>query len=101
MTDDYEIDDSIAQQRLHLHRAIADIPKIDRDIPDNAYLIGWVLMAEFMDSNGARWFVSRRGTDGGESDLMPWEEKGYLVHLLDEWRAATVRREFRNDLGEE
>lgn len=72
-------------QRRHLHDAIAQLPELDGDLPDAAYLVGWVVLAEFADPDGSRWWCTRRGTDGGDCDLMPWTEKGYLRHALDGW----------------
>jgi hypothetical protein len=82
--------DGPGAQRTHLHDAIARLPPLDDEIPDGAFLVGWVLVAEFADPDGSRWFVRRRGTDGGERDLMPWTEKGYLHEALDSWRAGDV-----------
>lgn len=87
-------------QRRHLHDAIAAVPKLDPELPDGAYLAGWVLMAEYVDPDGSRWWVTRRGTDGGEKDLMPWTEKGYLQHALDRWRASDLGRELDDRHGE-
>lgn len=84
----------VVQQRQHLHGAIARLPSIDPALPANAYLAGWITIAEFVDPDGSRWFCTRTGTDGGDSDLMPWTEKGYLSHRLDARQAGLVADEF-------
>jgi hypothetical protein len=77
-------DDGIVRQRRHLHAAVAQVPPLDDEMPDGAFLVGWVLIAEFADPDGSRWFTARTGTDGGESELPPWGSKGYIAHALDE-----------------
>jgi hypothetical protein len=81
-------DESYQRQRHHLNEAISELPAMEDILPDEAYLTGWVMVAEFVDAKGGRWFCTRRGTDGGERDLMPWAEKGLLHELLE---SHTVR----------
>lgn len=71
-------------QRQVLHDAIAQVPSLDDEMPDTAFLVGWVLIAEFADPDGGRWFSTRSGTDGGETDVTAWAAKGYLEHARDE-----------------
>lgn len=89
--------DPVTTQRQHLHNAITELPKMDPEIPDAAYLVGWVTIAEFADPDGSRWFCERRGTDGGERDLMPWQVKGYLSHARDDWAAFAISRRLAED----
>jgi hypothetical protein len=84
--------DEVVTQRRHLHEAIQELPKLDSELDDSAYLTGWVLVAEFAAPDGSRWFCSRRGTDGGDKDLMPWTEKGYIRELEDSWTSRDVAR---------
>lgn len=80
----WERDEAVRQQRRTVHDAVAQIPVLDDEMPDGAFLIGWVLVAEFADPDGGRWFSSRSGTDGGESDVPAWTAKGYMAHAHDE-----------------
>jgi hypothetical protein len=70
--DDHELDD--------IAEAIANANPTD----GHAVLIGWVAVAEFMDTSGHRWLVVRSGTTP-ESDHVTtsWQRRGYLHEVLE------------------
>lgn len=72
-----EDDDTIARS---LESSVQKV--VERDLDDKGTMIvGWVLVAEFVDSNGQRALVT---TSGGTSGDRPpeWQRDGYLVSAL-------------------
>jgi hypothetical protein len=54
----------------------------DGPLPEGCMLRSFVVVAEFVDPDGSRWFSYRNG-DASGGGLMPWEQKGLLSHALD------------------
>lgn len=51
----------------------------EQDAPGGGVLVGWVLVAEWMGTDGERW-LSRLAMD-----LPSWQVRGYLNEALHHW----------------
>ena len=74
--------------RDYLHRSIQDTTTLDDNPGDSlngAHLMGWVVIAEWMDPNGERWISMGSADATGEDRAADWQVKGYLTHALHEW----------------
>lgn len=74
-----------AGQHEHLSAALQAIVGLDPEISEGSFLVGYVVLAEYADPDGSRWFVSRQG-DAFGPELYPWAEEGYLrqgMRILD------------------
>ena len=72
---------SWTQKRAALHEAIQrDAAPSDEP---GAVLTGWVLIAEFLDTEGAKWLAMRSGPE----ELTAWAREGFLHRALydDSW----------------
>ena len=74
--------------RQRIGQAIqADGPDFDCDIRPGtvATVTGWVVVAEWMDSEGVKWLSKNSGDAGGDT-LTLWQMKGMLHEaLLGDW----------------
>jgi hypothetical protein len=49
-----------------------------------AVLVGWVAVAEFMDSDGHRWLMVRSGTaPDADHQTTSWQRRGYMHEVLE------------------
>lgn len=48
------------------------------------FLIGYVVVAEWIDSEGNRWLTRRSATGQGEY-IPAWQMRGYLNEALNHW----------------
>lgn len=55
---------------------------------EDAMLLGWVVMAEWMDPEGHRWLSRLSGLAGGDRSAPDWQLKGYLHTGLYEWEES-------------
>ncbi len=71
--------------RLRIGEAIqADAPELD-ELDQTAICTGWVVVAEWMDTKGARWLSKNSGDAAGEG-LTSWSMNGMLHEaLVGEW----------------
>ena len=80
-------DESYAPDRRHarqqLHDAIQGTTGGSSQLEDTV-LVGWVLVAEWMDGDGERWLSNLSGCNGGESSPPSWQAQGYLHNTLHE-----------------
>jgi hypothetical protein len=56
-----------------------------QDELEDAVLVGWVLVSEWMDPTGERWLSKMSGSNGGDSGPTRWTERGYLHEALYNW----------------
>lgn len=70
--------------RKRIHEAV-QATNDQQDELDDALLVGWVLVAEWMDPEGDRWLSKVSGTNGGEDSPNSWTERGYLHEVLYHW----------------
>lgn len=66
---------------FELAESIAD--KVQPDI-ESAFLLGYVVLAEWMDADGTRWLTRNAGN--GQGEFIPaWQLNGYLNEALNNW----------------
>lgn len=51
---------------------------------DGGFLLGYVLISEWMTGEGKRWLSAQSGTGAGE-DIPPWQVHGYMHEVLNNW----------------
>lgn len=76
------IDETSVRKRLH--DSIQGTNDQDDEV-QGAVLIGFVVVGEWMDSEGGRWLTRMDGTNGGEAALTTWQSQGYLHNALNDW----------------
>lgn len=69
--------------RQRLHDAIQSTHETEEDL-EGGVLIGWTVVAEWMDGEGKRWLSGLSGSNGGEDDPPIWQTQGYLYNALHE-----------------
>jgi len=58
------------------------------DSLEGAVLVGFVVVAEWMDPEGKRWLSSSDGSGNGEEGLVTWQTRGYLSERLYDWECV-------------
>ena len=72
--------------RQTIHDAI-QASRNDNEKLDQAVLVGWIVIAEWVGSDGTRSLVRMSGTAGGAQPA-PWQTRGYLHEaLFGQWKA--------------
>ena len=75
--------EDLVARKQKIHDAVQESTRSDADLGE-AVLIGWVVVAEWMDGDGARW-LSRMGSPADPSRSLPaWQSTGYLHYALTE-----------------
>jgi hypothetical protein len=67
--------------RKRIHAAVQESNDSDPSI-EGAILIGYVMVAEWMDPEGERWLSTISGIQGGDDSPPPWQVEGYLHNVL-------------------
>jgi hypothetical protein len=49
---------------------------------NGAVLVGFVVLAEWMDPEGRKWMSSNEGNGDGSDGLVSWQVRGYLTERL-------------------
>ena len=76
----------MGDSRQAIHDAI-QASRNDNEKLDQAVLVGWIVIAEWVASDGTRSLVRMSGTAGG-SQPAPWQTRGYLHEaLFGQWKA--------------
>lgn len=70
--------------RRVLHEAIGSTNG-EEDEVQGAVLVGWVVVAEWMDEDGRFWLTKQSGDAAGEKGVATWKEGGYLHEALFRW----------------
>lgn len=70
--------------RSRVWEAVQDSTDADEEI-HGAILMGYVLVAEWMDEEGQRWLSLLHASNGGDSDAPDRQRQGYLHNALYEW----------------
>ena len=75
----------MSETRQNIHEAI-QASRCENDKLDQSVLVGWVVIAEWVGSDGTRSLVRMSGTAGG-SQPAPWQTRGYLHEaLFGQWK---------------
>lgn len=84
----------MAQIEIELANAIAE--KTEEGEMDSPLLLGFVVVAEWMDVEGTRFLTKRSGSGQGEA-LPQWSVRGYLNEALNHWPEVDNDEEDENE----